>query len=39
MNKQLPSPIHPDKIFMEEFLEPMGISQYPLVHEASDRYA
>ncbi|MBW1776208.1 MAG: HigA family addiction module antidote protein [Deltaproteobacteria bacterium] len=28
-NKQLP-PIHPGEILMEEFLEPMGISQYRL---------
>ena len=29
MNKQLP-PIHPGEILMEEFLEPMRISQYRL---------
>jgi len=27
MSKQLP-PIHPGEILMDEFLEPMGISQY-----------
>jgi len=31
-NKQLPS-IHPGQILMEEFLEPMGISQYRLAKE------
>ena len=34
MNKQLP-PIHPGKILMEEFLEPMGISQYRLAKDIS----
>ena len=31
-NKKLP-PIHPGKILMEEFLEPMGISQYRLAKD------
>ena len=34
MNKQLP-PIHPGEILMEEFLEPMGISQYRLAKAIS----
>ncbi len=34
MNKQLPS-IHPGEILMEEFLEPMGISQYRLAKDIS----
>ncbi|MBU1171216.1 MAG: HigA family addiction module antidote protein [Proteobacteria bacterium] len=34
MNKQLP-PIHPGEILMEEFLEPMGISQYRLAKNIS----
>ena len=34
MNKQLP-PIHPGQILMEEFLEPMGISQYRLAKDIS----
>ena len=33
-NKQLPS-IHPGQILMEEFLEPMGISQYRLAKDIS----
>ena len=33
-NKQLPS-IHPGEILMEEFLEPMGISQYRLAKDIS----
>lgn len=32
--KKLP-PIHPGKILMEEFLEPMGISQYRLAKDTS----
>jgi len=32
MNKQLP-PIHPGEILMEEFLEPMKISQYRLAKD------
>ena len=31
-NKKLP-PIHPGEILMEEFLEPMGISQYRLAKD------
>jgi len=34
MNKPLP-PIHPGKVLMEEFLEPMGISQYRLAKDIS----
>ena len=34
MSKQLP-PIHPGEILMEEFLEPMGISQYRLAKDIS----
>jgi len=33
-NKQLP-PIHPGQILMEEFLKPMGISQYRLAKDIS----
>ena len=33
-NKQLP-PIHPGEILMEEFLVPMGISQYRLAKDIS----
>jgi antitoxin HigA-1 len=33
-NKQLP-PIHPGEILVEEFLEPMGISQYRLAKDIS----
>ena len=33
-NKQLP-PIHPGEILIEEFLEPMGISQYRLAKDIS----
>lgn len=34
MNKKL-APIHPGEILMEEFLEPMGISQYRLAKDIS----
>jgi len=34
MNRQLP-PIHPGEILVEEFLEPMGISQYRLAKDIS----
>ena len=34
MNKKLP-PIHPGEILKEEFLEPMGISQYRLAKDIS----
>ena len=33
-NKKLP-PIHPGEILIEEFLEPMGISQYRLAKDIS----
>ena len=33
-NRQLP-PIHPGEILVEEFLEPMGISQYRLAKDIS----
>jgi addiction module HigA family antidote len=33
-SKKLP-PIHPGKILMEDFLEPMGISQYRLAKDIS----
>ncbi len=29
------SPVHPGEILMEEFLTPMGISQYRLAHDIS----
>ena len=34
MKKKLP-PIHPGEVLMEEFLEPMGISQYRLAKDIS----
>ena len=34
MNKQFP-PIHPGEILLEDFLEPMGISQYRLAKDIS----
>jgi addiction module HigA family antidote len=34
-NEKLLSPIHPGEILMEEFLEPMGISQYRLSKDIS----
>ncbi len=34
MSKKLP-PIHPGEILMDEFLEPMGISQYRLAKDIS----
>ena len=34
MTKKLP-PIHPGEILLEEFLEPMGISQYKLAKDIS----
>ncbi|MFO7911072.1 MAG: HigA family addiction module antitoxin, partial [Desulfotignum sp.] len=34
MSKQLP-PIHPGEILIEEFLKPMGISQYRLAKDIS----
>jgi len=33
--EKLLSPIHPGEILMEEFLEPMGISQYRLAKDLS----
>jgi len=33
-NKKLP-PIHPGEILMEEFIEPMGLSQYRLAKDIS----
>ena len=33
-NKKM-TPIHPGEILMEEFLKPMGISQYRLAHDIS----
>ncbi len=35
MSKQKLPPIHPGEILMEEFLNPMGISQYKLVKDIS----
>ena len=35
MTKQKLQPIHPGEILMEEFLEPMGISQYKLAKDIS----
>lgn len=29
------SPVHPGEILMEDFLKPMGISQYRLAHDIS----
>ncbi len=31
-DEQLLPPIHPGEVLLEEFLEPMGISQYRLAH-------
>jgi plasmid maintenance system antidote protein VapI len=33
MAKQKLPPIHPEEILLEEFLRPMGISQYKLAKE------
>jgi len=33
MNKQKLPPIHPGEILLEEFLKPMGISQYRLAKD------
>jgi len=33
MAKKLLSPIHPGEILLEEFLKPMGITQYRLAKE------
>src|SRR4030065_2641008 len=35
MTKQKLQPIHPGEILMEEFLKPMGISQYKLAKDIS----
>jgi addiction module HigA family antidote len=35
MAKKLMNPIHPGEILMEEFLEPLGISQYRLAKDIS----
>ncbi|NOZ70207.1 MAG: HigA family addiction module antidote protein [Deferribacteres bacterium] len=35
MTKKLLEPIHPGEILMEEFLKPMGISQYRLAKDIS----
>ena len=35
MNKKKISPIHPGEILLEEFLTPMGISQYRLAKDIS----
>lgn len=35
MRKKMLAPIHPGEILMEEFLEPLGISQYKLAKDIS----
>jgi len=35
MNEQKLAPIHPGEILLEEFLKPMGISQYRLAKDIS----
>ena len=35
MSEQKPPPIHPGEILLEEFLKPMGISQYRLAKDIS----
>ena len=35
MSKKKISPIHPGEVLMEEFLKPMGISQYRLAKDIS----
>ena len=35
MSKEKLSPIHPGEILLEEFLQPMGISQYRLAKDIS----
>ena len=35
MSKQRLAPIHPGEILLEEFLEPMGISQYRVAQDIS----
>src|SRR5713226_4082660 len=36
MRKKLLPPIHPGEILLEEFLKPLGISQYRLAKEIGD---
>lgn len=40
MNEQeeLLAPIHPGEVLLEEFLKPMGISQYRLANDISERF-
>jgi addiction module HigA family antidote len=33
MSKRTLSPIHPGEVLMEEFLKPMGLTQYRLAHD------
>lgn len=33
MRKQMIAPIHPSQILMEEFLKPLGVSQYKLAKD------
>ena len=33
MNKKIAPPVHPGEILLEEFLKPMGISQYRLAKD------
>ena len=35
MVKKMTNPIHPGEILMEEFLEPLGVSQYRLAKDVS----
>jgi addiction module HigA family antidote len=35
MSDQKPAPIHPGEILLEEFLKPMGISQYRIAKDIS----
>lgn len=35
MNEEKLPPIHPDEILLEEFLKPMGVSQYRLAKDIS----
>ncbi len=35
MNKKKLAPIHPGEILLEEFLKPLGISQYKLANDIS----
>ncbi len=38
MAKKILDPIHPGEILMEEFLKPMGISQYRLAKDINVLY-